>query len=207
MSGFAIASGFGIISPQAGAFVRPEAGFMECVEEAGNEGFVPRSLLARVAKDSRVVVRERIAEAAAKLALRSVDEAEHLIQKLCADVSPRVRRAAARSLRAVLAEAPPLWRLEIVSRWALSPRASERAAIARALRSHTAVFVSDLALEELSGDRDPHVRALAARAMAHRFHEAPKAYRRILGRLCADPDPRVARTARRLLVPLARLRR
>ena len=99
----------------------------------------------------------------------------------------------------MLAAAPPLDRPAIVGRWTLATRASERAAIARALRSRTPVFVSDLALEELSTDPDPTVRASAARAMAHRIHEAPVAYARTLSRLTEDIDPRVERTARRLL--------
>jgi hypothetical protein len=145
-----------------------------------------------------------VAGAAAAVGQRSLDDAQALVQRLCSDDSARVRVAAAQSLAAVLAAAPPLARPEIVSLWALSPRTAERAAVARALRRPIAVFVSDLALTELSNDVDPEVRALAARAMARRIHEAPEGFGRELRRLRDDPHPRVARTARRLLDSLAR---
>ena len=74
--------------------------------------------------------------------------------------------------------------------------------MARALQARTPVFVSDLALEELANDADADVRAATARAMARRIHEAPREYKQTLARLAEDRDPRVERTARRLLSAL-----
>jgi hypothetical protein len=78
--------------------------------------------------------------------------------------------------------------------------------MARALRTRTPVFVADLALDGLAEDPDPRVRADAARAMARRIHEAPDAYARKLTALSIDSDPRVGRTAERLLRVLAGVR-
>jgi HEAT repeat protein len=74
--------------------------------------------------------------------------------------------------------------------------------MARALQGRTPVFVSDLALEELAKDSEADVRAASARAMARRIHEAPVGYAEALSRLAEDQDPKVERTARRLLSAL-----
>jgi hypothetical protein len=202
LAALAVAAGAGFVEP-AGILRRiPEQAIIELVDEADEE--VPTSLLSLLARDARASVRKRVAERTPVLASVSVGEAERLVQALCADPSPEVRAEAARGLVSVLEASPPLSRLELVSRWALSERVGERMAIARTLRSHVAVFVSDLALEELSNDESPEVRAVAARAMAHRRAEAPDTYERALARLADDPEARVQRTARRLNAALAR---
>lgn len=199
-----VAGAAGFAEPAASLRGIPEEIIIDLVDDPENEGVVRSGLLTLLAADPRARVRERVAGAAAAVGQRSLDDAQALVQRLCSDDSARVRVAAAQSLAAVLAAAPPLARPEIVSLWALSQRTAERAAVARALRRPIAVFVSDLALAELSNDVDPEVRALAARAMARRIHEAPESYGRELQRLRGDPHPRVARTARRLLDSLAR---
>ena len=200
LAAIAIAAGTGVFEPAASLLSIPESVIIDLVEESDDD--LKRRYLALLAKDARTRVRERVAQAVVTLAERQPADAEELIRGLCGDVSPRVRAAAGRSLASMLASAPPFERLAIVGRWTLSPRASERAAIARAMQTRTPVFVSDLALEELSSDPAPDVRAAAARAIARRIHEAPDAYARTLTRLTSDPDTRVERTARRLLVAL-----
>jgi soluble cytochrome b562 len=202
LAAIAVAASSGFVEPTRILRQIPEDDIIELVEDSDEE--VPRGLLPLLARDVRARVRQRVAERTATLVSASVEEAERLVQKFSRDPSPEVRATAARGLVRVLASAPPLQRLELVSRWALSPRVGERLTIARALQNPVAVFVSDLALEELSNDDAPEVRAVAARAMAHRFAEAPDAYGRALTRLADDPEARVQRTARRLNAALAK---
>jgi hypothetical protein len=202
LAAVAVAAGAGFVEPTRILRRIPEDLIIELVEEADEE--VPRGLLPLLAKDARARVRQRVAERTAALASASVEEAERLVRELARDPSAEVRAEAARGLASVLAFARPLQRLELVSRWALSPQLGDRLAIARALQSRVAVFVSDLALEMLSNDDIPEVRAVAARAMARRIAEAPDIYERALSRLADDEEPRVKRTARRLNAALAR---
>jgi hypothetical protein len=203
-----IAASSGLIEPTGSLQKIPEAIMVELVDDTRAERGLPKQLLRLLAADPRPSVRERVASAASSLAPHFMEDAEQLIARLCADESLAVRTASTRALTNALALAPPLLRIEIVSRWSLSPHVSQRRAIARALRNTTSVFVSDLALEELSKDEDTEVRALAARAIARRFLEAPEAYGRALARLGADPHPRVARTVTRLkALDVARLTR
>lgn len=196
----AIAAGTGLFEPTASLLTIPESVIIDLVDDSDDD--MKRRYLSLLAKDARTSVRERVAVAALALAKRQPADAEELLRSLAGDVSLRVRAAAGKSLAAMIESASPVERPAIVGRWTLSPRASERAAIARAMRTRTPVFVSDLALEELSRDPAPDVRAAAARAMAHRIHEAPDTYARSLTRLAADPDAHVERTARRLLTVL-----
>jgi hypothetical protein len=202
LAAIAVAAGSGFVEPTRILRQIPEDDIIELVENDDEE--VPKGLLPLLARDVRARVRQRVAERTATLASANVEEAERLVQKFSRDPSPEVRAEAARGLVRVLASAPPLQRLELVSRWALSPQVGERLTLARALQSHVSVFVSDLALDELSNDDSPDVRAVAARAMARRFTEAPDAFERALSRLADDQEPRVQRTARRLNAALAR---
>jgi HEAT repeat protein len=194
----AMATSSGYIEPARSLRNIPEALVVELVDETEANRPLQKHLLPLLAQDPRASVRERVASAASTLAPHSIEAAEALVEKLANDSSPSVRTAASRSLASILESAHPLLRIEIVSRWSLSPQVSQRRVIARALRGKTSVFVSDLALEELSTDEDSEVRALAARAMTERLDEAPQAYERALARLAADPHPRVARTVSRL---------
>jgi HEAT repeat protein len=200
LAAIAIAGSTGLFEPTASLLTIPEAVIIDLVDDSDDD--MKRRYLSLLAKDARTGVRERVAVAALALAKRQPADAEELLRSLAGDVSVRVRAAAGKSLAAMIESAPPFERPAIVGRWTLSPRASERAAIARALQTRTPVFVSDLALEELASDPAPDVRASAARAMARRIHEAPAAYARTLTRLSVDPDVRVERTARRLLAAL-----
>jgi len=202
LSAIAIAAGTGLFEPAASLLTIPESVIIDLVEDSEDDPATKRRTLALLAMDARTAVRERVAQAVRTLAERLPGDAEELLRGLSHDVSSRVRAEVGRSLASMLAAAPPLDRPAIVGRWTLATRASERAAIARALQSRTPVFVSDLALEELSTDPDPSVRVASARAMARRIHEAPDAYARTLSRLADDIDPRVERTARRLLAAL-----
>jgi hypothetical protein len=202
LGAIAIAAGTGFVEPSVSLMTIPESVLIELVNDEEAEPHDRRRFLALLAKDARATVRERVADAAGTLAERQPEHAEGLIRELSTDTSPRVRVAAGRSLASLLAVAAPLDRLALVSRWTLSPNASDRAAMARGLQSRTPVFVSDLALEELSNDSEAEVRAATARAMARRIHEAPVGYARALSHLTEDPDRKVQRTARRLLSAL-----
>ena len=199
LGAIAIAAGAGFVEPAISLMTIPESVIIDLVDDEDGEAHEKRRFLPLLAQDARAAVRERVADAAGALAERQPEQAERLIVQLASDASPRVRAAAGRSLASLIAAAPPLDRLALVSRWTLSPNATDRAAMARALQSRTPVFVSDLALEELSNDTEADVRAATARAMARRIHEAPAGYAQALSRLAEDPDPKVERTARRLL--------
>jgi hypothetical protein len=204
LAAIAIAAGAGFVEPSVSLMTIPASAILDLVDDEETEPHEKRRILPLLAKDARTAVRERVAAAAGALSERLPEHAEGLIRELAGDASPRVRAAAGRSLASLLAAAAPLDRLALVGRWTLSANSSERAAMARALQSRTPVFVSDLALEELAKDDDADVRAATARAMARRIHEAPTGYAQTLARLAEDRDPRVERTARRLVTALRR---
>jgi hypothetical protein len=206
LAAIAIGAGAGAFEPTASLLGIPEDDLIDLVGDTAEEPLGRRQYLALLTMDARDPVRERVADAARALAERAPAEAEPIIRTLSADISPRVRAAASRGLMALIDASPPFDRVALVSRWALSSHASERLAIARALQTRTPVFVADLALEGLAEDPDPRVRTDAARAMAHRIHEAPDAYARKLTALSVDSDPRVGRTADRLLRVLSGVR-
>jgi hypothetical protein len=198
LSAMTIAASAGFLDAATSLLTIPESVIIDLVDDADDDPPQKKHVLLLLAKDARDTVRERVAQAAV-LRERLPAEGEKLLRELSADRSMRVRTAVGKSLASLLESAAPLARLEIVGRWALSPNAHERAAVARALSSSVPVFVSDLALEELSRDSASDVRALAARAMARRIREAPESYSRALARLSEDPARRVRRTAHRLL--------
>jgi hypothetical protein len=202
LGAIAIAAGAGFVEPSVSLMTIPASTIIELVDDEETEPHEKRRILPLLAKDARTAVRERVADAAGALSERLPEHAESLIRELAKDVAPRVRAAAGRSLASLLAAAAPLDRLALVSRWTLSPNSADRAAMARALQSRTPVFVSDLALEELAKDDDADVRKATARALARRIHEAPAGYAQTLARLAEDRDPKVERTARRLVTAL-----
>lgn len=202
LGAIAIAASAGFVEPSVSLMTIPASAIIDLVDDEETEAHEKRRILPLLAKDVRTAVRERVAGAAGALSGRLPEHAEALIRELAGDVSSRVRTAAGRSLASLLAAAAPLDRLALVGRWTLSPSSAERAAMARALQSRTPVFVSDLALEELAKDADADVRAATARAMARRIHEAPAGYAQTLARLAEDRDPKVERTARRLVTAL-----
>ncbi len=206
LAAIAIGAGAGAFEPTASLLSIPEDDLIDLVGDSADEPSAKRHYLALLTMDARDPVRERVAAAARALAERSPTDAEPIIRTLCADISPRVRAAASRGLMALIEASTPFDRVALVSRWTLSNRSAERIAIARALQTRTPVFVADLALDGLADDPDPRVRADAARAMARRIDEAPDAYSRKLTALSADRDPRVERTARRLLQAISPVR-
>lgn len=76
---------------------------------------------------------------------------------------------------------------------ALQPAAATRRALAEALGWVFPLVGDDVVLEHLAGDADPDVGFAVARAAHAR---RPSLGDELLGRLVADPDPRVAHTAR-----------
>jgi hypothetical protein len=110
-----------------------------------------------------------------------------------------VRLAASHGLARAIQRATPVDRIELVSQWALSESALERAAIARALADPVPVFMLDLVVEHLTYDSDAEVRKSVAQAAAAHFHEDPASYARIAERLAGDPEVSVRSAARELL--------
>jgi hypothetical protein len=206
-----VASCCGLADPAAALAQVPADLVIDSVEDASSDD-VDRSpwhpddlgaLLQLVSHDPRVQVRERVAELAGSFPHRTataVVTAQVVLSELSCDPSSRVRVAAGRGLSRLLEAAAPVERIELISAWATSTDAHRRAAIARALSSATPMFVTDLAIEQLSGDAAAEVRIAALEAAAAHFDEAPSIYARIAQARSDDADPGVRYAARRLLM-------
>jgi len=157
------------------------------------------SLLHLAVHAPRVRVRSQVAASLEKLPGDAGFAAEGLIAVLAGDPSERVRVAAGRALAGFLSRCPPAERVELLSRWALSERATDRAAIARALAERGPVLLSDVAVEQLASDSVGEVRAAAFEAAAARFDELPATYLKIARAGTADDDVRVRELAHRML--------
>jgi len=149
--------------------------------------------------DPRPVVRTRVARSARTLWDNAPDEALDLVRTLLRDPVPEVALAAGTALEHMIDRASPARRIEIVCDLTVSEEASDRLAIARALSRNTPLFVTDIAITELSRDTNPEVRALAITAAERHFREAPGAYRALALTAAADADAGVRAAARRLL--------
>jgi hypothetical protein len=169
------------------------------VEQSDSDKSTKLAVLNLLALDSRDEVRARVAEAASCLWPHGKLEALELLRTLARDRAAKVRAAAANGLTRVLYLASPAERVELVCNWTVEDASAERMAIARALSSQVPVLVADLALEQLSNDADPEIRAAALRAAQQRFGEDPRTYRRLAEERTTDPDRAVRRAARRLL--------
>jgi HEAT repeat protein len=206
LASIAFAVSCGTLEPAAALAELPAGLVIESVEDvdADRDRWKPddlRALLQLVSHDPRVPVRERVAEVAGSLwHAASPGAAQQVLSTLSEDVSSRVRAAAGRGLMRVLEQSSPQERIELVSAWATDDDPHRRAAIAYALSAALPLFITDLAIEELSGDADPEVRAAALAAAATHFDEAPRVYARIAEARLDDADPRVRYAARRLLM-------
>jgi hypothetical protein len=169
------------------------------VEQADTDQRSKLGVLTLLAGDTRGDVRARVAEAAACLWPESKEDALELVRSLAHDKQPKVRAAAANGLMRLLYLASPAERVELVCTWTVAESVAERLTMARALSSKVPVLVTDLALDQLSNDLDPEVRAAAMRAALLRFDEDPLTYRRLAEERLADPDRNARRAARRLL--------
>lgn len=155
--------------------------------------------LTLLSHDPRPVVRTRVARSARTLWDSAPDEALQLVRQLLRDPAPEVALAAGAALEHLIDRASPARRIEIVCDLTVSPEAAERLAIGRALSRPTPLFVTDIAITELSRDTNPEVRALALSAAERHFREAPGAYRAIALAAAADSDAAVRDAACRLL--------
>jgi hypothetical protein len=149
--------------------------------------------------DPRPVVRARVARSARTLWDSAPDEALQLVRQLLQDPEPEVALAAGSALEHLIDRASPARRIEIVCDLTVSAEEPERIAIARALSRPTPLFVTDIAITELSRDTNPEVRALALSAAERHFREAPGEYRALGLVGAADSDAGVRAAARRLL--------
>jgi HEAT repeat protein len=127
------------------------------------------------------------------------DEALELVRQLLRDPAPEVALAAGTALEQIIDRASPARRIEIVCDLTVSMESAERVAVARALSRSTPLFVTDIAITELSRDTNAQVRALALSAAERHFREAPETYRALAVAAAADPDAAVRAAARRLL--------
>lgn len=94
-----------------------------------------------------------------------------------------------RSLAEALSELRPLHATQLVASWALSPDPVRRLAVANSLEWTFPLVGDALAIDHLSRDDDPTVRAAAARAAWARRDSGGDGG--VLARLAADPDPTV----------------
>jgi HEAT repeat protein len=121
------------------------------------------------------------------------------LRRLARDTSDHVRISAAVGLARAIERANAPERIDLVCTWALSDDVDERLALARALTWSTPVFVADLVLEQLAGDRSAAVRGAALAAVARHFHENSAAYSHIVSQCLDDADTNVRRLANALL--------
>jgi hypothetical protein len=210
LTAISVAAAFGIIDPAASLLDIPAAVIANVFDDdadregrgsAGHEWNVEQQgqILHLLAGDSRPKVRALVATLAPTVLRASPQAAMHQVRRLSSDTSARVRHAAAKGLATLLEHALPIDRVELVCQWTVSPLATERAAIARALRARTQVLVADLAIEQLALDTDGHVRLAALRAAAARFGESPDLYRKLARDLASDSSSLVSRAAARIL--------
>jgi hypothetical protein len=197
-----MAAGMGAVDPANALREFPEEALTAMVEESLEPHWRSHhraQLLWLLARDSRSQVRGRVAEAAAALWPEQAREALDLLHALVRDADRQVRSLAVRGLAELLERALPIDRTQIVSDWALSENARERAAIAIVLKGRTLLYLADLALAQLATDADPGVRRLALLAARQRWREDSASYRQLALERCDDPDARVRRSARKLM--------
>jgi hypothetical protein len=149
--------------------------------------------------DPRAVVRARVARSARTLWDNAPDEALELVRQLLRDPSENVVQAASATLSELIERASPARRIEIVCDFTVSEETAERVAIGRALSRGTPVFVTDIAIAELSRDKNAEVRALALIAAERHFREAPGTYHALAMTASTDADATVRAAAHRLL--------
>jgi HEAT repeat protein len=168
--------------------------------EMRNEALHDRvSLLHLASHDPRVRVRSQVAASLQKLPSEAGFATEMLIGMLARDPAERVRVAAGRAMASLLTRSTPVERVEVLSRWVLSERPSDRAAIARALAERVPVLLCDVAIEQLAADPVREVRAAALEAAAARFEEQPGAFVKLARVAASDDDVRVRDLAHRIL--------
>lgn len=180
----------------------PEEVLSEAIEEAESEGISPEErarVIRWIASDARPFIRAQAAAAAATLWPARPSDTLELLRSLASDRADVVRSAVGTGLSRVLAQAPPVDRIQIVCEWTTSADPAVRVAVARALASPTPVFVGDLAIECLAADPKAEVRTAALLAAAAHFEEAPTHYAAIAQRLATDPERGVRRIARGVL--------
>ncbi|MBX3159866.1 MAG: hypothetical protein KF773_28100 [Deltaproteobacteria bacterium] len=98
-----------------------------------------------------------------------------------------------RALAGTLTGLRPLQATQLVASWAVSPDPLRRHAVATALEWTFPLVGDELALDHLSRDTDPSIRAATARAAWARRTTCGDAG--VLERLAADPDPDVRAVA------------
>lgn len=115
-------------------------------------------------------------------------EAELPIDREC--LGPDAAAAAlGRGLALALTDFRPLSATHVVATWAMSEDRTRRLAIAHALEWSFPVVGDAVAIDHLSRDPDPAIRAAAARAAW--FRRATGGDLGVLARLTDDPDPAV----------------
>ena len=192
----------GTVDPAAALAELPPELVLEAIDDpdARNEALHDRvSILHLASHDPRVRVRSQVAASLQELPTEAGFATEVLIGVLARDPAERVRVAAGRAMASLLARSKPVERVEILSRWALSERPTDRAAIARALAERVPVLLSDVAIEQLAADPVREVRAAALEAAAARFDEQPAAYVKLARVAAIDDDGRVRDIAQRIL--------
>jgi hypothetical protein len=109
-------------------------------------------------------------------------------------LDPRDAAAAlGRSLALALGELRPLSATHLVATWSLSDDALRRLAVAHALAWRFPLVGDAIAIDHLSRDGEPAIRAAAARAAWARRSTGGDLG--VLARLSADPDPQVREVA------------
>jgi HEAT repeat protein len=155
-------------------------------------------VLTLLAQDPRPSVRGAVAHAVADLEGAPTWESSSLLRRLAADRSDEVQRAAASALSRALGRAPVAVRLQAVCEWALSPDATDRVAVARALTRSVPILATDTVLAHLARDPVARVRHAALQATATRLWYNSAAVADIAAFALNDQDPRVRRLARGL---------
>jgi HEAT repeat protein len=192
----------GTVDPTAALAELPPELILDAIEDAevASQPLHDRvSLLHLASHDPRVRVRSQVAASLATLPTEAGSATEGLIAILASDPAERVRQAAGRALASLLRRSSPAERVELLSRWTLSERATDRAAIARALAERLPVLLGDVAIEQLATDSVREVRAAAFDAALARFDELPATYLKLARAGANDEDGRVRELAHRML--------
>jgi len=171
----------------------------DAVEHADVLGVAREKVLERLARDHRVAIRSKVAEAAGRLWQDAPGYGLNLLRELANDPLPDVRAAAARGLGHFLDRAPVALRASTESEWAEAGPVRERLAIARAIGMARHDWLTDLALRQLALDPNGQVRLAALDgAGAHLASDLSNYAELALGHV-SDRDRNVRNAARRLV--------
>jgi hypothetical protein len=171
----------------------------DAVEHADVLGPARERALERLARDHRVAIRSKVAEAAGRLWQDAPSYGLNLLRELANDPLPDVRAAATRGLAYFLDRAPVALRASTESEWAEASSVRERLAVARALGMARHDWLTDLAIQQLALDPNGQVRLAALVGADAHLATDLSSYAQLALSHVSDRDRNVRKAARRLV--------